>query len=300
MTSPTTPTIRFEETRRASVQGRTSLTSSEREFMAVCEVSNSQNAVYVSFLTFLRDGRYLDFSGNPIPEDGITIEGADELGKLWLCRVRYERPTNEDLAETARQASGIQFGAFPVGFSTTGGSARLYRSFHTTRYNVEGAAPDFGGMIGWNGEKFDGAEVVAPKLTFAIQKRSPADSVPNFAAFVAPIADLVGKTNAARFYGFSPGVCLFLGVSSGSLQRFEPNSDGEDSYLYWDVKCEFAASPDMEFQQGNATIKKPGWDAYWTLVDKSFDPTTGSIIPRVVGAYVERCYQRADFSWFAQ
>jgi len=289
----------FQEAPRTTMQGNYFSNGSEREFHGIATESCSKEFVYEQFRTFVWDGRLFDFHGVPLAkDDGLSVETDDPSGKYWLCRVRYAVPSETTIAEDAAEtACGVEYGAFPSGFSTTGGSSRLIRSFGTTRYNIAAVAPDFGGLIGWNGEGFDGVEVVAPKLTFSIQKRSPADAVANFAEFITPLADLVGKTNDAKFYGFSPGACLFLGVSSGSLQRSQGTST-DSQYLYWDVKCEFAASPDVSFQQGQTTINKPGWDAYWQLVEKSYDPTTGLIVPVVVGSYVERCYQRADFSWF--
>ena len=290
--------IIFEEAPRTSMQGNYFSASSEREFHGIATESCSKEYVYENFRDFVFDGRLYDFHGVPLAQEGIQVESDEPSGKYWTCRIRYEpKPNAQAVEEIARAATGVEFGAFPASFSTTGGTSRLYRSYGTTRYNVGGTAPNFDGLIGWNGESFDGVDIVAPKLTFAIQKRSPADALPNFAAFASMLADLVGKTNAQTFYGFSPGVVLFLGVSSGALQKY-PGDETQDPFFYWDVKCEFAASPNATFKQGNVRIEKPGWDAYWTLKDKVFDPATGAILPRVVGAYVERCYERADFGWF--
>ncbi len=282
------------------MQGNYFSSSSEREFHGIATESCSKEYVYENFRDFVFDGRLYDFHGIPLADDGIQVESDEPSGKYWTCRVRYEPKQNaSQVEEVARVATGVEFGAFPASFSTTGGTSKLFRSLGTTRYNVNGTAPNFHGLIGFNGDSFEGVDVVSPKLTFAIQKRSPADAVPNFAAFATMLADLVGKTNASTFYGFSPGVVLFLGVSSGSLQKYQGDAN-QDPYFYWDVKCEFAASPNATIDLGTVKVEKPGWDAYWELRENAFDPITGKITPITVGAYVERCYQRADFRWFVE
>lgn len=242
-----------------------------------------------NFRAWLTANASTDAFGNPIAEDGVELEENEEsLRRLWTARVRYERPAEpeetEDEGETA-----MPFGMSLASFSTSGGTATIRRSLGTVAYPIAGTAPDYGGGIGWNGEEFEGCEVVAPKFSFELRGVAPANFEANFGAFADAISNLTGTVNASRFLGFLPGTILFLGVTQGTASE----TDGK---RVWTLNYAFAAAPHATLKVGGVAVFKPGWAYLWTLTEKSFDSKRNAVVPVVRAVYVERTYRAADFN----
>lgn len=231
-----------------------------------------------------------DTDGNPLKEAEVR-EVEDSNGRLFEGTARFEQ---EERDETKTE-EGVEFGVWPSSFTTTGGTARVVRSYGTNAYPVNGSAPQFDNMIGWNGEEFEGVDAIVPAFSFELSRVTDESFIRNFGQFANFIAQYVGSVNSAPFMGFQKGNVLFNGITSGSLQK-QAATETADAYNYWTLNYSFTASPTSTFTVGGATITKRGWDYLWYLTEKSYDQTTGIVAPVIRAAYVEQVYPYADFS----
>ena len=250
-----------------------------------------------NFRAWLAANAPTDAFGNPIAEDGVELEENEEsLRRLWTARVRYERPAESEETKDETEDKGETappFGMSLASFSTSGGTATIRRSLATIAHPIAGTAPDYGGGIGWNGEEFEGCEIVAPKFSFELSAVAPKGFEANFGAFADAISNLTGTTNATRFLGFLPGTVLFLGVTQGTASE----TDGK---RVWTLNYAFAAAPHATLNVGGVAVFKPGWAYLWTLTEKSFDSKRNVVVPVVRAVYVEQTYPAADFGALAR
>lgn len=243
-------------------------------------------AADLAFRRFLAEQASNDSSGNKL-KDADVREVEDSAGRIFEGTARFEEETDE--------VDDVEFGSWPSSFTTTGGSARKSRSLGTRAYPVYGTAPDFNSMIGWNGEEFEGVDAIVPAFSFELSRTTGEGFIADFGTFANEIAQFVGTVNEGRFMGFQPGNVLFNGITSGNLQKKEA-TETTDAYNYWTLTYSFTASPATEFQVGPTTIAKKGWEYLWYLTEKSFDETTGLVVPVIRAAYVEQVYPYSDFS----
>lgn len=243
-------------------------------------------AADLAFRRFLAEQASNDSSGNKL-KDADVREVEDSAGRIFEGTARFEEETDE--------GDDVEFGSWPSSFTTTGGSARKSRSLGTRAYPVYGTAPDFNSMIGWNGEEFDGVDAIVPAFSFELSRTTGEGFIADFGSFANEIAQFVGTVNVGPFMGFQPGNVLFNGITSGNLQKKEA-TETSDAYNYWTLTYSFTASPSTEFQVGPTTIAKKGWEYLWYLTEKSFDETTGLVVPVIRAAYVEQVYPYSDFS----
>ena len=244
-------------------------------------------AADVAFRRFLSERAPTDSIGNPF-KDADVREVEDSAGRIFEGTARFEEGSDVESA-------GVEFGAWPSSFTTTGGSARKTRSLGTSAYPVYGTAPDFNSMIGWNGEEFDGVDAVVPAFSFELSKTTGEGFIADFGTFANEISQYVGTVNDAPFMGFKRGNVLFNGITSGNYQKKEA-TETADAYYYWTLTYSFTASPSSEFAVGPATISKGGWEYLWYLTEKSFDPESGMVVPAIRAAYVEQIYPYSNFS----
>lgn len=244
-------------------------------------------AADLAFRTYLKDYAPTDSSGNPF-FDAEVREVEDSCGRVFEGTARFKE-------EERDQSSDVEFGVWPASFTTTGGSARMTRSYATRSYPINGTAPDFDNMIGWNGEEFDGVDAIVPAFSFELSRKTSEGFIDDFGSFAQEISNYVGTVNKYNFMGFKPGNVLFNGITSGSLQK-QAATASEDAYNYWTLTYSFTASPTTTFTVGKTTIEKKGWEYLWYLTEKSFDQTTGLVVPVVRAAYVEQVYPYSDFA----
>ncbi len=295
-------TYRVTSVNSATTRGSFGIpTESEREWTveAVDQPGNYFAAAFV-FFQFVSSRHATDPWGNPIAEGGIELtEEPDSLSRLFRGRVRWSFPTATDGAgsESYDASDGAgggdsgdetgQFSYFPFisSFATAGGTRHVEVSYATRRYPISGPAPDFSGGIGWNGEGFDGVDIVSPSIVFDVTARTPAGFVANFGKFLNKIVPYVGCVNRLPFYGCEAGTILFNGITSSALRSRE-TSDGIKDY-YWEMTYSFAASPNVVLNVQGVAVPKLGWEYLWAL---------GSEDVGIQAVYVEQVYQTANLS----
>lgn len=286
----------------ATIRGSFGIPSeSEREWTveAVGQVGNYFAAAFV-FFQFVSGSHPCDKWGNPIADGGIELtEEQDSLSKLWRGRVRWSAPNANSSAGS--EAAGEQastdpsqpdaetglFSYYPFvsSFATAGGTRHVDVSYATRAYPINGDAPNFGGGIGWNGEGFDGVDVVSPSIVFDVTARTPAGFVANFGNFLNKVVPYVGCVNSSTFYGCSPGTILFNGISSSALKSRTTSSGATD--YYWEMTYSFAASPNVVLNIQGTAVPKGGWEYMWALGDENGG---------VQAVYVEQVYNVANLS----
>lgn len=277
-------------------------TETEREWTveAVDQRGNYFAAAF-AFFQFVSSHHPTDPWGNPIAENGIELtEEPDSLSRLFRGRVRWSFPTatagaGSEAYEAVSGADGgsddpdqdSRFSYYPFisSFSTAGGTRHVEVSYATRAYAINGTAPDFGGGIGWNGEGFDGVDVVSPAIAFDVTARTPAGFVANFGDFLNKVVPYVGCVNDAPFFGCSAGTILFNGISSSAL-RSRTTQSGMTDY-YWEMAYSFTASPNVVLNVHGVSVPKGGWEYLWTL---------GNENGGIQAVYVEKVYPEANLS----
>jgi hypothetical protein len=186
--------------------------------------------------------------------------------------------------------SAPQTGDSIFNFDTTGGQQHITQSLATVASypGGSGAAPDFEGAIGYDGEQVQGAEITVPVYSFSETHWLAAATVD--ITYRGKIFALTGKVNNASFKGTQAGECLFLGASGS--RRGTDASDG------WEITYRFAAQPNQTgLTIGDITgITKKGWEYLWVLYADVIDNDTAVLVKRPRNVYIEKVYRDGDFS----
>lgn len=212
---------------------------------------------------------------------------------LNTIRLQPKGPSLWEATVTYRDSGGAgggkppgSIGALGISFDISGQPTRVIQAWNTTSHAPPGkTAPDFGGGIGFNGDSFDGADVIVPNFTFSVQYYMPIAMMTT--SYMRTVGEIVGKINMQSFYGFDPYEVLFLSMT-GSLRS---TRDYELSYR-------FAVSPNKtDLTVGDIDIaSKEGWQYLWVLYRDSDDAAAKQTIKKPVAAYVEDVYNIEDFS----
>ncbi len=153
------------------------------------------------------------------------------------------------------------------------------------KYAIAGStAPDFQGGIGFDGKKFEGADVFVEQFTFSVTKILANTSITN--AYIQSLRDTAFRWNASTYRGQAPGECLFAGASGSP----------RDAKSY-SVTHKFLASRNRSGLAfgGVSGISKQGWDYLWALFADVEDTTAKFVTPRPLAVYIERLYTSANF-----
>lgn len=259
--------------------------------------SGSYSAASFVFFQYILSHAPRDPWGNPISDGGIELtEEADAPGRIWRGRVSWRFPTSTSGAayvptETgsgsgssdSSESTAFSYVPFISGFSISGGTRHVEASYGTRAYPINGAAPDFGGGIGWNGEGFDGVDIVCPNISFDVTARTPAGLVQNFGQFLSRVAPYVGTVNADSIYGLEPGTVLFNGITSGSMKSRRTSIGSNEPYC--EMVFNFTASPNVVINVGGVAVAKGGWEYLWTLAGDG----------GIQAVYVETVYNSSNF-----
>ncbi|HPZ14681.1 MAG TPA: hypothetical protein PLK04_10650 [Bacillota bacterium] len=146
-------------------------------------------------------------------------------------------------------------------------------------------APDLQGVIGFDGQDIQGADILVPQPEFSISVEPINITDPN--AFLRSIAMLVGKVNSNTYLGFSPGELLFSGADhSGATDK------------PFTVTYRFQCSPTLrDFTVGGIRVPmKRGWDYLDVYYEREVDQNAKVMIKRPRAVYVYRVY---DYAFFA-
>jgi len=211
---------------------------------------------------------------NPLSADAVLNEA------WWEVTVPYRprQPGQDDPPQT---------GDSRFEFDTTGGTQHITQSLETIT-SVGGnpgiiPTPDFGGAIGVSADSVDGTDIIIadPKFneTHYLAVAGMTQSYRNL------LIAMTGTVNNAPFRGYEAGEVLFLGARGG------PRGDDD-----WEVGFAFAVSLNrQDIEIPNIELfDAEGWDYVWVYYLALDD--VGAIVKRPAAAYVERVYERSDFT----
>ena len=225
----------------------------------------------------------------------ISRTRVKQLGPdAWCVTVDYE-PLDED---DDKNQPNPEPGTWKFSWNTAGGTHKITQAEKDceTRYQESpwNPAPDLKGVIGWDGKKAAGTDIVVPKLEFSITLyKSPAEVNMNL---VKNLARNTGKTNKTAWLGFDAGELLFLGsrgdadLATMKGQRVKPVS----------IQLDFAASENTtDIKIGEITVaSKKGWQYLWVFFEQKTDSSVAAkpVVPRAIWAYVDTVYKELDFA----
>lgn len=201
-------------------------------------------------------------SPNERPDDDVNSED-------------YEQPEVDDL---------------DYQFSTTGGTSHITHSLQTL--GVAATVPrSFDGGIGWNGDGFDGVDVITPHYEFSISVNWPRSKFNQ--AYRLMLANATGSINSTAWNGFAAGCVLFKGVSAAPKGLKFKTSSGERRDYYWRATYQFEANPSTSVTFKGTTLVKRGFDYLWKLWERS--EAGGVSVTVSTQVNVERVYPEFDF-----
>lgn len=148
-------------------------------------------------------------------------------------------------------------------FDTSGGKQKITSArdslAQAKTFTALGSAPppDWHRIIGWDGEKLEGTEIVIPQYTW--EETHYFNYLAMTAAYRRVLFTLTSTINNKKFRGLHAQEVLFLGAS-GSVKGLEN----------WEITFKFAASPRAKKEDGTMfrlgdvlNIEKEGWDHLW-------------------------------------
>jgi hypothetical protein len=215
-------------------------------------------------------------------------------GGLFLEDIETEVLECDEDADTGQWYVRVTYGLREVvteeeprfTFDTSGATAHVTQSLQTmVSYALPGkTAPNFKGAIGFAGGEIQGTEVTVPNHSWS---ETHSMIIGDEAAFKVIVAGLTGKVNNAAFKGAGAGECLLLGVSGT-----------KSGYGKWELTFTFANQPSKSgIVIGDIKdVDKEGWDYLWVLYSEAEDETAHALVKTPVAVYVERVYERGDFS----
>jgi hypothetical protein len=189
-------------------------------------------------------------------------------------------------------------GTWHYSFDTSGGTHKITQSLKNIARlssSQSDPAPDLLGGIGWDGKKFDGCEIVVPKLELTITAFYAPDQVTK--DFIASLSRNTGKTNVQKWLGWEAGELLYVGCSGkGDIptvrgQRVQPVSI---DLKFWvsENKKNFQI-PETGDRRIDVPSKK-GWEYIWVYYQ--MDELDKRALPRPRYVYVEKVYDEWDFA----
>lgn len=189
----------------------------------------------------------------------------------------------------------VDVGDRTITFSGAAGTRRITHSFKTLEHI--GDAPDQDGAINVDSEhNIHGVDVLDPSLSFS---ETHYMTYKKFKiSYIRDLNALQGKVNNEQFRGFEAGEVRFDGFSA-----HRRGTKRDDLY---EVTFNFSVIPNQPAREihGLDIPAKQGWDYIWfrTRKEEKVDyapPDSpggqGAVTSKVVGAYIERVYQRGNF-----
>ncbi len=238
---------------------------------------------------------FVDSDGNiasyNIPLDSIKLSTTDNDHVYDAEVVFAYRTSHEQINEPSYEQP--QIAEFDYTYTTAGGTAHITHSLATL--GAAGAdIRNFDGGIGWNGDSFDGVDIVTPRVEFSIGVNWPKTFFTQ--AYRLTLANATGCINSQAWNGFAAGCVLFRGVSASPQSYKRTLLDGSTlKDYYWRAQYAFEASPASTRTFNSTTLVKRGFDYLWALTEKIESPT-GNLESRVVQMNVEQVYPEFNFA----
>lgn len=233
---------------------------------AHAETNNQIGTLYAKSINF----RELRGSARTVFDFNVTYEKDGTIGNMSI--------------ETLQNIKGT------LNFSTKGGTTRITQSKQTLQrlanVNLGVAAPNFNGLINYNGGIAQGVDIRTPVLHLSLATKIPSSFLTQ--QFLATFYTITGCVNSTAKWGFQAKCLLFCGVDG--------STDGQGNAS---ISFEFDYMPPYSGEIppfNGAAIDKNGWDYLWTYFEQRSVSGKTQAVP--VGMYVERVYDAVSFDCF--
>lgn len=265
-----------------------------KEYELNSSVRLTEEQATTLFFTYIRDNNLLYYLLKPLKRLEISVVDGS-YDKQWVAVLEWIGESHD--------ASGNDYpkqpGCVQQAFSSVGGTSRVTQAYAETRYGTN--APAMNGGIGWNGDRFEGVDIVSPTFEFSLTYKYP------YSQITSQVRNgwlsLVGSVNADTFCDFAPGEVLYCGFSGSTVTEYDGSTvviDGV-TYLaaqnYYNISHQFKCSPNVSGMSiaGQTGVSKKGWEYLWVLREKADDANTGRTIETPTGVYVNQVYRYANF-----
>lgn len=258
---------------------RVTNTTAERRYRITGADSEADVVTFVGTLPSTVAGLpFADFNAEEIEEEG---EGGDyDLSVLWSVNTQQ-----------------LQWlgGSMEYRFNFQAASARIQQSLQTISVTAASGYSannlDFDGAINVvvdsdGAKKVEGVDLPAPSEVFQLLYHAPNAVVD--AAYQGLVQSLCGRVNSTTFRGYAAGQIMLVRVNGSRRGSSDWTLDFGFGYIPNDTNIPVGA---------NITVSaKDGFDLLWPFYDLVSDGDAKDLLPRPVGALVERVYYRADLS----
>ena len=290
------PEVKYTE----SYQENTSSITTGADLIYRYDTAKTLSEVKADVVSWCRSHQK-DFDGRNLSAVNIN-QDESSLGDIWTAHVEWStRPTNQ---QQQNQNYPQQPGVDPQeSFNSIGGTAHITTAFDEIGVMTDGVtpAPPLYGGIGWNGDRFEGVDIVSPTFEFTLSHKYPYSSVTS--TIRNGWLSLIGCVNLDTFWAFSPGEVLYCGFSGQSVTEYDGSliTIDETTYQaaqnYYQISHNFKCSPNVSSMSvAGVNISKLGWEYIWVLRQKYDDSTTGQTVEVPVAVYKDQVYRYAYFN----
>lgn len=245
--------------------------------------------------------------------DGLILQSynlSDEGAGVWMLDAEYaanDEPQGESPTEEGQPDNGNGGNQQPddtqqlgpgLSMDISAENVHITQALETTSYFRAPllAAPNVKNIIGLSKSGIEGCDVVAPKTDMTITRTYQNLTL----ADVRVWEELVGHTNAAKFYGREIGEALYLGASINPTNEqgggfTVQHKFGIAKNLVWN-----ANDPEMvkRLKVGDIEITggKKGWEYIWVMYEEQPNAVDGLTIEVPRYAFVARVYPSGNFN----
>lgn len=236
-----------------------------------------------------------DIASYNMPLESIRINTTDSNylyeGEATFSYPPPDESEDQDINDSSYTQPSID--ELDYSYNTTGGTSHV--SYSIATLGTAGAAiRDFGGGIGWNGDGFDGVDIVTPHIEFSIGVNWPKSFFTQ--NYRLALANATGCINSAIWNGFAAGCVLFKGVQAQPKSFAVTQADGTELRdYYWRAVYQFEANPPTTVTFAGTTLTKRGFDYLWKLSEK-VESSSGDVESQVVQVNVEQVYPEFNFA----
>ena len=244
------------------------------------------------FWSYIGTNNLRYYGGRPLKRLEVSVVDGS-FDKQWVGVMEWISQS-ADIQQNYPRQPGVD----PESFSSVGGTSRVTQAFAETVYGTN--APAMNGGIGWNGDRFEGVDIVSPTFEFSKSHKYPYDDITTTVR--NGWLSLVGCVNADAFAGFAAGAVLYCGFSGSTVTEYDGSTvviNGvtyQAAQNYYNITHQFKCSPNVTGMNiAGLSVNKLGWEYLWVLREKYDDSTTGKTFELPVGVYVDQVYRYANF-----
>ena len=266
---------------------------------------------YLALMNFLRVNFWSDYWGccasYNLPLQNVSLQSMD-CNFAYEATCTFKLPNIESSSSTNRYRKGTSYNnpvinepifqmpdieADDFQYQATGETEHIVKGYGTAAYGVAARAAgqnlvDYGNCIGWNGEGFDGVDILSAIQSFSVGISAPrtwmTDTYRNLLASYA---------NTINFYpwgGYPAGCVLFKGATINSVALNYTDEEGNSvKDWYWRIRYEFEA-------RGQTPVYHPNYTGPGDTSHNWYDASNNSVGPYVMKdgyQYVWYTYHRS-------